>query len=159
MRPRLLDVTCENLIDPFISKIKTIIKNEFLFKTPQLDNAKKDKLKNVILKTLFIEEDLEKALSLLNEILRGNSNDLDALNYKGCILFYFDETEKSLECFDKCLKIDNTDIYALFNKALVLRSSNKLHEALVCFDKLLDYDETYNKAKAYQLEILGKLII
>lgn len=153
------DVTCENLIDPFISKIKTIIKNEFLFKTPQLDNAKKDKLKNVILKTLFIEEDLEKALSLLNEILKGNSNDLDALNYKGCILFYFDETEKSLECFDKCLKIDNTDIYALFNKALVLRSSNKLHEALVCFDKLLDYDETYNKAKAYQLEILGKLII
>lgn len=153
------DVTCENLIDPFISKIKTIIKNEFLFKTPQLDNAKKDKLKNVILKTLFIEEDLEKALSLLNEILRGNSNDLDALNYKGCILFYFDETEKSLECFDRCLKIDNTDIYALFNKALVLRSSNKLPEALVCFDKLLDYDETYNKAKAYQLEILGKLII
>ena len=153
------DVTCENLIDPFISKIKTIIKNEFLFKTPQLDNAKKDKLKNVILKTLFIEEDLEKALSLLNEILRGNSNDLDALNYKGCILFYFDETEKSLECFDKCLKIDNTDIYALFNKALVLRSSNKLPEALICFDKLLDYDETYNKAKAYQLEILGKLII
>ena len=117
------DVTCENLIDPFISKIKTIIKNEFLFKTPQLDNTKKDKLKNVILKTLFIEEDLEKALSLLNEILKGNSNDLDALNYKGCILFYFDETEKSLECFDKCLKIDNTDIYALFNKALVLRSS------------------------------------
>lgn len=153
------DVTCENLIDPFISKIKTIIKNEFLFKTPQLDNAKKDKLKNVILKALFIEEDLEKALSLLNEILKGNSNDLDALNYKGCILFYFDETEKSLECFDKCLKIDNTDIYALFNKALVLRSSNKLPEALVCFDKLLDYDETYNKAKAYQLEILGKLII
>ena len=153
------DVTCENLIDPFISKIKTIIKNEFLFKTPQVDNAKKDKLKNVILKTLFIEEDLEKALSPLNEILKGNSNDLDALNYKGCILFYFDETEKSLECFDKCLKIDNTDIYALFNKALVLRSSNKLHEALVCFDKLLDYDETYNKAKAYQLEILGKLII
>ena len=153
------DVTCENLIDPFISKIKTIIKNEFLFKTPQLDNAKKDKLKNVILKTLFIEEDLEKALSLLNEILRGNSNDLDALNYKGCILFYFDETEKSLECFDKCLKIDNTDIYALFNKARVLRSSNKLPEALICFDKLLDYDETYNKAKAYQLEILGKLII
>lgn len=153
------DVTCENLIDPFISKIKTIIKNEFLFKTPQLDNAKKDKLKNVILKTLFIEEDLEKALSLLNEILRGNSNDLNALNYKGCILFYFDETEKSLECFDKCLKIDNTDIYALFNKALVLRSSNKLPEALICFDKLLDYDETYNKAKAYQLEILGKLII
>ena len=153
------DVTCENLIDPFISKIKTIIKNEFLFKTPQLDNAKKDKLKNVILKTLFIEEDLEKALSLLNEILRGNSNDLDALNYKGCILFYFDETEKSLECFDKCLKIDNTDIYALFNKALVLRSSNKLPEALICFDKLLDYDETYNKAKAYQLKILGKLII
>ena len=153
------DVTCENLIDPFISKIKTIIKNEFLFKTPQLDNAKKDKLKNVILKALFIEEDLEKALSLLNEILKDNSNDLDALNYKGCILFYFDETEKSLECFDKCLKIDNTDIYALFNKALVLRSSNKLPEALVCFDKLLDYDETYNKAKAYQLEILGKLII
>lgn len=56
-------------------------------------------------------------------------------------------------------KIDNTDIYALFNKALVLRSSNKLPEALICFDKLLDYDETYNKAKAYQLEILGKLII
>lgn len=150
------DITCKNSINPLIKKNKTIIQNEFIFKTPQLKN--KDELKSLALKTLLIEEDSKKALTLLNKVLKIDDKDLDALNHKGSILFCFDEYEKSINCFDKCLKIDKNYYYALFNKGLVLRTMNKLSEALICFDKLLECEKTYDEVKPYQQEILEKLL-
>ena len=93
----------------------------------------------------------------MNLILENDETELDILNQKGTLLYFYDRPSEAIECFDECLKIDKNYSYALFNKGMVLRSMHKLSEALKCFDELLKTPENYEKVKPYQLEILGTL--
>ena len=152
-----VDIKCKSSVLALIQEIKMIIQNELMIKTPELGNSKIDKMKLKCLKTLLIEENPKKALTVMNMILKNDENEIDTLNQKGCVLLLFDECQSSLECFDKCLAIDSNYYYALFNKAIVLRRMRKLDESLNCFDELLKMPELYDKVKPYQLEILDKL--
>lgn len=151
------DETCTNSVKALINEIKSILQNELAIRTPEIDNTHISQLKIKSLKSLLIEENPKKSLTILNIILKEDENEIDALNQKGCILFIFDECEQSLECFDKCLNIDANYTYSLFNKAITLRRLHRLSDALDCFDELLKKKECYDKVKPYQLEILDKL--
>jgi len=152
-----IDENCENSVHAMINEIKNILQNELMIKTPTLGKSRIDQLKLKSLKTLLINEDPQQALKIMNIILETDENEIDTLNQKGCILFFYDECADSIECFDRCLKLDDNYDYALFNKAIVLRRINKLEESLKCLDKLLKIPKYYEKVKPYQLEILDKL--
>ena len=149
------DETCINYVQKLIKEIKTTLYHELMIKTP-IGNSKIDQLKIQSLRLLLIEENPEQSLTVINQVLEKENEDIDSLNQKGCVLLFFDKFETAIECFDKCLEIDENYIYALFNKAITLRMTNKLKESLNCFDKLLKITDT-PKIKSYQLEILDKL--
>lgn len=152
----LLDKSCINYVQILIKEIKIILFHELKIKTPKFENTQIDQLKIKSLRLLLVEENPEQSLKIINEILKKDSDEIDTINEKGCVLFLFDKYEKSIKCFDKCLKLDADYCYALFNKALVLRMINKLEESLKCFDELLKIKND-SSIKAYQLEILDKL--
>ena len=152
-----IDETCRNSMQAMINEIKNTLQNELMIKTPVFGKSRMDQLKLKCLKTLLIKEDPQQALMIMNMILETDENEIDTLNQKGCVLFFYDECTEAIECFDKCLKLDENYDYALFNKALVLRRINRLEESLDCLDELLKIPKYYDKMKPYQLEILDKL--
>jgi len=152
-----IDETCKNSVQALINEIKNTLQNELMIKTPVLGKSRMDQLKLKCLKTLLIKEDPQQALMIMNMILETDENEIDTLNQKGCVLFFYDKCTESIECFDKCLKLDENYDYALFNKAIVLRRINRLEESLECLDELLKTPKYHDKMKPYQLEILDKL--
>ena len=128
-----------------------------MFKTPDLDDETIYDLKMQFFRALLVEEDPAKALTLMDFILDIKGNDLDTLNFKGCILFLFEEYCEAILCFDKCLDIDGQYYYALFNKGLVLGIMSEFKEALLCFEVLLKEHKYEEKAEFYRQEILEKI--
>lgn len=150
------DSDCINFTQGLINEVKVILQKEFLINTPSLGPSRIDQLKLKCSK-LLKEQNHEQALTLMNLILENDENDLDTLNQKGTLLYFYDKHSDAIECFDECLKIDENYSYALFNKGIVLRSMKNLNEALKCFDELLKTPENYKKVKPYQLEILSTI--
>ncbi|WP_298523316.1 tetratricopeptide repeat protein [uncultured Methanobrevibacter sp.] len=152
------DMRCEDEVNGMIDEIKCIITNEFIYDDRQFDaESKIDRLKMQALRALTEENYPDKALRLMDLVLRLDETDIDMVNHKGGALFICNEYENAIECFDKCISMDKNYSYAIFNKALVLRTMNKLPEALECFDEVLKIPENHNKVKAYRLEILKKI--
>ena len=151
------DPSCESSVLILIEEIKHILYNKFLFNVPNFDDSEIDGLKLNFLKALLIEENYNKALMFMNNILEVNGNDVDTLNFKGCVLFLLDKTDESIDCFDRCLDIDSDYYYALFNKGIVLRKEYKLKDSLKCFNTLLKLPEYEDMVKEYILEIVEKL--
>lgn len=150
------DPACENSVLILIDEIKNILYNRFLFNFLEFNDSEIDDLKLKFLKALLIEEDYNKALTFMEDILDMYGDDVDTLNYKGCVLFLFDKYDESIECFDKCLSIDEEYYYALFNKGIVLRKACRLKESFSCFNKLLKIPEYENTVREYILEIIEK---
>ena len=153
----VVDPKSKIFINHEIKEIQLILQKELLFKKPVFKNTKKDNLKNYAFKVFSEDEDDLKTLTLFNEVLKIDSNDLDVLNHKGILLVKLNKFETSIECFDKCLEINKNYYYARFNKGLVLRRMKRLDESLDCFSKLLENEELYDKVKPYHEEILEKL--
>ena len=151
------DPACENSVLILIDEIKNILYNRFLFNVLEFNDSEIDDLKLKFLKALLIEEDYNKALKFMEDILDVYGDDVDTLNYKGCVLFLFDKYDESIECFDKCLSIDEEYYYALFNKGIVLRKACRLKESFSCFNKLLKIPEYEETVKEYILEIIEKI--
>lgn len=157
------DSSCANHVNPLIDKTKIKILGKFIyfniFEQEGFPNGELDRLKVQSYKEMVIDGNYAAALLAMDEILSIDNRDLDALNMKGSLLFYFDRNEEAIECFDKCLEIDNPiqNFYASFNKGLVLRRMYKLPEALDIFDELLKEPAAYDLVKPYQREILDKL--
>lgn len=152
------DENCRDYVYPKIYEIKLILQREFLYNDGNLNpESKIDRLKIQSLRAINEENNPQKALSLMNLILKLDKNDLNILNHKGGVLFICDEYENAIKCFDKCLCMDDNYSFALFNKAMVLRIMNRLNEALQCFDMLLQMPQNCDKVKEYQSEILDKL--
>ena len=151
------DLACKPSVMALMEEVKTLMFNEFMFKTPDLDDETIYDLKIQFFRALLVEEDPAKALTLMDIILDIDGNDLDTLNFKGCILFLFEEYCEAILCFDKCLDIDRQYYYALFNKGLVLAIMSEFKEALLCFDVLLKEHKYEEKAEFYRQEILEKI--
>lgn len=151
------DLACKPSVMALMEEVKTLMFNEFMFKTPDLDDETIYDLKIQFFRALLVEEDPAKALTLMDIILDIDGNDLDTLNFKGCILFLFEEYCEAILCFDKCLDIDWQYYYALFNKGLVLAIMSEFKEALLCFDVLLKEHKYEEKAEFYRQEILEKI--
>lgn len=151
------DEQCKNVVNAFIKEIDYSIFNEFLFEIPVCKKTEEDKLKIQALKELLINENPEKALKLLNQLLEINQNDISTLNYKACILFLSSKYNDSIDCFNECLELNQDYKYALFNKGLVLRRTNRLNESLNCFNRFLENEKNYIKTKPYQIEIIEKI--
>ena len=151
------DLACKPSVMALMEEVKTMLFNEFMFKTPDLDDEKIYELKIQFFRALLIEENPAKALTLMGLILDIDDRDLDTLNFKGCILFLFEEYYEAILCFDKCLAIDEEYYYALFNKGLVLRIMNEFKESLICFDILLKERKYVDKVEFYRKEILEKI--
>lgn len=157
------DPECISHVNPLIEKTKANILEKFIyfniFEKEGFPESELDRLKVQAYKEMAIDKEYMKALLTADQILSIDSNDLDALNMRGSLLFYFDRNEEAIECFDKCLKINDPiqNVYASFNKGLVLRRMYNLPEALDIFDELLKDPEAYGLVKPYQREILDKL--
>lgn len=177
------DPTCKNSVNDLIKKVKKTLHKEFLYpktnstnnpstsskdknakskssKTSPKNNEKMrklNKLKNMTYRSIIIENNPRKTLSLTDKILEINENDLEGLNFKGIAYFSLDEYEKAIECFDMALNIDKDYAYAMFNKGLVLRRMRLYDKSLKCFDKALKTPTFFNKIKPYQEEVLNKL--
>lgn len=164
------DPTCSNSVNDLINKVKKDLQKEFLYNEDEFNKAANSKDKKTKLKTkkinklkalthrsLTVENNPHKALSLTNKIFEMNPKDLEAHNFQGAAYFSLNEYEKAIESFDECLRINNNYHCALFNKGLVLRRLGFLKESLECFDKALKNPNHYQKVKPYQEEVLYKL--
>lgn len=84
----------------------------------------------------YIHNDSNKALTIFEEVLRVEPENIDAITGKGLTLMKlkrFDEAEK---CFDQSLEICE-NISALLNKGIILKQKNDSEKAIVYFDKAL----------------------
>ena len=166
---RQLKRRSKNSVNDLIEKVKKNLQREFLYKETNSNTATKkekktnskkkkiSKLKTLTYRSITVENNPHKALSLINKIFEINYDDLDAINLQGITYFSLNEYDKSIESFDKCLSINEDYTCALFNKGLVLRRLGFLKESLECFDKALKNPNHYQKIKPYQEEALNKL--
>ena len=158
------DPSCRNTVNDLIGKVEEGILKEFLYNKTDLKdkntspNVKRlTKLKNLTYRSITVENNPHKSLSLINRIFEINPNDLDALNFQGLTYFSLRQYNKFIESFDKCLSRDINFVPALFNKGLVLRRSGYLNESLKCFEKVLDDSDNYKKVQEFRKDVLNKL--
>ena len=175
------DATCESCVNDLIVKIKKDLQKEFLYKerdsTPKRTSLKStkrkntqspkkqasmkrkriNKLKDLAYRSIIIENNPHKALSVTDKIFEIDEEDLEGLNFKGIAYFNLDEYEKAIETFDIILSIDGDYSCAIFNKGLVLRRIGLYDESFKCFEKALENPNFYNKIKPYHEEALNKL--
>ena len=166
------DPRCEAMATSQINDIKSSLITEFLFfDISQKDDfdpkSERDMLKLTVMKELFIDKGYMLAQAATNQILSTiDENDLDALDYKGALSFYFDDVDDAIECFDKLSQSDDGiyRFYGDFNKAFVLRRKAMLTgdleymvQAMDIYDEMLKDPRSFDKVKPYQREILDKL--
>jgi tetratricopeptide (TPR) repeat protein len=166
------DPKCEAMATSHINDIKSSLMPEFLFfDISQNDDfnpeSERDRLKLTVMKEIYIDKNYLVAQAATNQILTTiDENDLDALDYKGALSFYFDDIDGAIECFDKLSQSDDGiyRFYGDFNKAFVLRRKAMLTgdleymvQALDIYDEMLKDSRSFDKVKPYQREILDKL--
>lgn len=164
------DPSCRNSVNDLIRKAESLLQKEFLFKTDFENTTSKEynkktytkikkinKIKSLALKSLTVENNPHKALSLIDKLFEIDEDDLEGLNYQGAAYFILKNYDKSIESFDRCLSIDDDYTYAIFNKGLVLRRMKFLDESLECFQESLKYSDFHEKIKPYEEEVIIKL--
>lgn len=166
------DSRCETLVTSYINEIKAKLISEFLFfdisKNEDFNPGREiDRLKLGIMMNIF-NGDYTEALVATKQILTTiDENDLDALNYKGTLSFYYDEIDEAIECFETVSENGDGiyEFYADFNKTFALRRKamitgemDYMVQALDIYDEMLkgQHQPTFEKVKPYQREILDK---
>jgi tetratricopeptide (TPR) repeat protein len=166
------DPSCENKVHLYINELKNKLIEEFMF----YDLTRNDdfdlgnelyRMKFDVMKLMLIDKAFTPALIATKQILTTiDANDLDAINYRGAISFYYDEIDEAIEYFDKVIE-EGDEIYQVFgnfNKAFALRRKSSITgdlgfmvEALDIYDEMLKDPGAYDKVKPHQREILDKL--
>ena len=91
---------------------------------------------------------------------------MDAICFKGALLFYSDDVDEAIKCFDRLIECDDEiyNVFGEFNKAFVLRRKTMITkdaeymiQALDIYDKMLKDSFSYDKVKPYQREILDTI--
>lgn len=165
------DPKCEALAVSCINEIKERLLNEFMIfdisQNPDFNPEREiDNLKLQVMRHIY-EGNFTVALAEVDQILTTiDENDLDALNYKGTLLFYLDEIDESIKCFETIAGSGNGiyEFYGDFNKTFPLRRKTMITgdaeymvQALDIYDEMLKDPMTFEKIKPYQREILDTL--
>ena len=83
----------------------------------------------------------EEALSVCEEALAIQKDDVTLLNNKGYIESLIGDNNKAIDTFDRIIRRDDKNITALFNKALCLSRLQKHHESIATYEKILQIDD------------------
>lgn len=165
------DPKCEALAVSSINEIKEKLIKEFMFfditQNEDFDPQREiDNLKLKIMMHIYNGE-FTVAMAAVEQILTTiDENDLDALNYKGTLLFYLDEIDESIKCFETIAGSGNGiyEFYGDFNKTFALRrktmvtgDAEYMVQAMDIYDEMLKDPQTFQKVKPYQREILDTL--
>lgn len=166
------DPSCEKRVISYINELKAKLIQEFLFfdisQNEDFNPGRElDHLKLIVMKDILMDNDFTHASIVTKQILTTiDENDIDAINFKGAISFYFDELDEALDCFEKVSKNGNGiyEFFGDFNKAFVLRrktmvthDAEYMVQAMDIYDEMLKDPQTYDKVKPYQREILDTL--
>ena len=165
------DPKCEALAVSSINEIKERLIKEFIFFdiSQNEDFNPQREIYNLKLKAMMhiYNGDYTVAMAAVDQILTTiDENDLDALNYKGTLLFYFDEIDDAIKCFETIAGSGNGiyEFHGDFNKTFALRRKTMITgdaeymvQALDIYDEMLKDPITFEKIKPYQREILDTL--
>ena len=165
------DPKCEALAVSSINEIKERLIKEFIFFdiSQNEDFNPQREIDNLKLKAMMhiYNGDYTVAMAAVDQILTTiDENDLDALNYKGTLLFYFDEIDDAIKCFETIAGSGNGiyEFHGDFNKTFALRRKTMITgdaeymvQALDIYDEMLKDPITFEKIKPYQREILDTL--
>jgi predicted O-linked N-acetylglucosamine transferase (SPINDLY family) len=101
-------------------------------------------------------KEFDKAANILQEILKNNNKDYNALNLLGVIAAQKKDYAKSLEYLESSLKINNENYIALNNLGLIYLNLKKLDLAIMNFNKALkinqNYSQVHNNIGNYYIE-------
>ena len=91
---------------------------------------------------------MEEEENEINNLLKNDENNMDAMFYKGYILCNKDEADSAKEIFDKkILEKDKENYLIFYNFGLILLNNNRYNEAEEYFKKCLEIQPEFNKAK------------
>ena len=90
-------------------------------------------------------KEFDKAAKILQEILKNNDKDYDALNLLGVIAAQKKDYTKGLEYLESSLKINNENYIALNNLGLIYLNLKKLDLAIINFNKALKINQNYSQ--------------
>ncbi|HXV46451.1 MAG TPA: tetratricopeptide repeat protein [Nitrososphaera sp.] len=106
-----------------------------------------------------IHHDNDKAIPLLNAILRINPSDVLALTIMGGTLSELGKPEEGLSYFDKALLIDPQDPMILCDRGTTLEKLRRPNDALECFEKAIALQPDHYPAltnRGVILHLLGR---
>jgi tetratricopeptide (TPR) repeat protein len=92
--------------------------------------------------TLMKLDKPEAALDCLDEILKIDPGNAEALVKKGAALERLQRTEGAIECYDRAIARDSTMIMAYLYKAGLLNRMERHSEALACYEQALKPGKT-----------------
>lgn len=84
----------------------------------------------------YIHNDSNKALTIFEEVLRVEPENIDAITGKGSTLMKLKRIDEAEKCFDQSLEICE-NLSALLNKGIILKHENDSEKAMVYFDRAL----------------------
>jgi len=108
------------------------------------------------IEALFDEEKYEEVLSYVDEILKKNPKDEDALHFKTAALWELDRYEEAHDFADKTLEINPENEEVLYIKAKALSKEENYNEALDYLDKVLEINPLNDKAWSYKGRVFDK---
>ena len=109
------------------------------------------------LESLYLAEQYEKALPLVETILSMDTNDIGAWFRKGVVLGRLGRHEVALEAFEEAIRIDPDYSKAWGNKGIALGNLGRHEEALIVFEKAIRLDPDYSNAWTSKGVALGNL--
>ena len=164
------DPKCETLVTSYINEIKAKLLSEFLFFNVTMNEdfdpeRELDRLKlNIIMD--MANDNYTAAMVATKQILTTiDENDIDAINYKGALSFYYDEIDEAIECFETVAESggiylfygDFNKTFALRRKTMITGDAEYMVQAMDIYDEMLKDPQTFEKVKPYQREILDRL--
>ena len=110
-----------------------------MYSKDELNSKKKDELKEIAVSMNIGITPSMKKLDIINEILKNEPDNIDALNGKGSALMKLNRFDDAEKCFDKSLTIsENTS--ALINKGIILKNKKDYQNAIYYFNKAIGMD-------------------
>ena len=107
----------------------------------------------------FSEKNYQEAIKVCNEILKMDSNNQIALEYKARSLYLQDECEEALALLNNALTLYPNNHYYLYIKAEVLMDKEEYGKAVECFEAILEMgvsdEDDPNFIKMYYETCLG----
>ena len=88
------------------------------------------------------KNNLQVAENLYKEILKINSNHVDAYNNLGIVYKELGELQKAVDCYQKVIQIQPEDVYAHYNLGLVFKELREFQKAVEVWTDSYKYSES-----------------